>query len=199
MCGIYAYFNSSKSFYIPENCKRLMKRGPNDAVRIVEKYYSVAFYRLAIVGVKNGKQPFVVGDITLLCNGEIYNHLDLEEEHKIINESGSDCEVILHLYIKYGIEKTLSLIKGEFAFILIDKSKSLTYFARDPFGIKPLYLSYTLDDDQKVESLELASVPSALDWAFNVNHVYPGHLYTYDYINKVLSSNLCSVIKSNMQ
>ena len=58
--------------------------------------------------------------------------------------TGSDCEVIIHLYIKYGIEQTLIMLDGVFSFILYDNriSEDLNnrlYVARDPYGVRPLY------------------------------------------------------------
>jgi asparagine synthetase B (glutamine-hydrolysing) len=62
----------------------------------------------------------------------------------IIPNTGSDCEVIIHLYLKYGIEQALIMLDGVFSFILYDNriSNDLNnkiYIARDPLGIRPLY------------------------------------------------------------
>lgn len=77
------------------------------------------------------------------CNGEIYNYKELIEDHELRLNSLSDCEVILWLFVKYGIEKTVKLINGEFAFyiICIDKTKNEAklYLARDQCGIRPLF------------------------------------------------------------
>ena len=50
------------------------------------------------------------------CNGEIYNYKELIEDHELRLNSLSDCEVILWLFVKYGIDKTVKLLNGEFAF-----------------------------------------------------------------------------------
>ena len=67
---------------------------------------------------ESGNQPSRVNNIALVCNGEIYNYKELIETHHLNVVSGSDCEVIIHLYLKYGIEKTLTLLDGVFAFVL---------------------------------------------------------------------------------
>ncbi len=51
----------------------------------------------------------------------------------------SDCEVIIHLYLKYGIEQTLVMLDGEFAFVLYDRNQNKIFAARDPYGVRPLY------------------------------------------------------------
>jgi asparagine synthase (glutamine-hydrolysing) len=58
----------------------------------------------------------------------------------IKGETDSDCEVIIHLYIKYGIDQTLRMLDGVFAFILY--TSDVIYVARDPYGVRPLYHFY---------------------------------------------------------
>ena len=57
-------------------------------------------------------------------------------------KTGSDCEIIIHLYKKFGIEYTLNMLDGVFAFILLDKTANKIFVARDPYGIRPLFYSY---------------------------------------------------------
>ena len=84
-------------------------------------------------------QPICIDNTYLICNGEIYNHAQLCNELKINSETHSDCEVILHLYFRYGIEHTLTLLDGVFAFVLLDMNISKVFVARDPMGVRPLY------------------------------------------------------------
>ena len=141
MCGIYFCLKNTQSVEQTHKHQCLQNRGP-DAVSILEKddYYA-AFYRLAIVGVLDGMQPFVKDGVILLCNGEIYNHEKLERRYSLKNRSHSDCEVILHLYNKIGLEATVQAIEGEFAFVLYDSNTKLLHFARDRLGRKPLFYS----------------------------------------------------------
>ena len=84
---------------------------------------------------ESGNQPLVHPDdynLTLICNGEIYNWKTLADENNFHTKSSSDCEIILHMYKKYGIEKTVKSLDGVFAFVLIDKTNNKIYAARDP-------------------------------------------------------------------
>lgn len=72
-----------------------------------------------------GDQPFVHhrsdGSVVYcLCNGEIFNYKDIVESEDLTLKSGSDCEVILHLYLRGGMEYLLDRIRGEFAFVVYD-------------------------------------------------------------------------------
>ena len=77
-------------------------------------------------------------------NSEIYNFRELYNELNITPKTNSDCEVIIHLYKQYGIEYTLSLLDGVFAFILYDRRHTndvpVIHVARDPFGVRPFYI-----------------------------------------------------------
>ena len=79
--------------------------------------------------------------VYLVCNGEIYNHKSLIDILNIRPNSRSDCEVIIHLYKRYGMKQTLQMLDGVFAFVLIDTIEKKVYAARDTFGIRPLFAS----------------------------------------------------------
>ena len=90
-------------------------------------------------------QPIEFNGVILICNGEIYNYKSLYSILKVDPTTESDCEVIIHLYLKYGIKQTLEMLDGVFAFALYDKRNINTtnnlslYVARDALGIRPLY------------------------------------------------------------
>ena len=66
-----------------------------------------------INGIENGNQPMTLpGDdnVILLCNGEIYNYKQLGEQFGYSLTTGSDCEIILHLYKQFGCFKMVSLL-----------------------------------------------------------------------------------------
>lgn len=186
MCGIY--FNYHAGYTIKYRHEANRPRGP-DIEQIVESdNYLAAFYRLAIVGIAHGMQPFEFDDLIFMCNGEIYNHLELSAKYELPESSGSDCECIGHLYRKLGIEKTVSLLKGEWAFVLYDKKEQIIHFARDRLGRKPLFMSISYSDDMldaKPITLEVSSLYAGL-----TNHgiqVIPGYLYSYDVTNRNIS------------
>ena len=71
--------------------------------------------------------------IILICNGEIYNYKELEKHLNITMNSSSDCEIIVHFHQKYGIEQTLQILDGVFAFVLIDTKYKKCFICRDPY------------------------------------------------------------------
>jgi len=148
MCGIFALLNNYNISIddIKSQFLKGQKRGPEFS-KLDLSYLKMVlgFHRLAINGLnKESNQPLVFNDIVLICNGEIYNYKDLYKIMNIKPTTESDCEVIIHLYIKYGIEQTLNMLDGVFSFVLYD-NRILTnlsnklYVARDPYGVRPLY------------------------------------------------------------
>lgn len=173
MCGIYFCFGEYPRCLTKHEC--LKNRGPDACKEMIfknDEIYAV-FYRLAIVDVQSGMQPFLHNDILLLCNGEIYNYKNLVEEYKLPVKTNSDCECIMHLYNTVGINHTMKLLDGEFAFILYDFSKKMLYFARDKLGRKPLF--YSVDDTKKID---ICSLYKGLQ--FEQKHqVEPRQIYSY--------------------
>jgi asparagine synthase (glutamine-hydrolysing) len=128
-----------------EFCKG-MSRGPEfSKLSSIYLKMILGFHRLAINGLNSvSNQPLVIDDIVLICNGEIYNYIQLFKNMEIEPKTGSDCEVIIHLYLKYGIEQTLTMLDGEYSFILYDNRltpdlNNQVFVARDPYGVRPLY------------------------------------------------------------
>ena len=139
MCGIFIIRGTNACIsYIENEFNKSSSRGP-DASKFMEVTGNyIGFHRLAINGLEpSGMQPFVKNNRYLICNGEIYNHRDLYLMLNKTPKTGSDCEVILDLYEEFGIDYTCKILDGVFAFILVDGDK--VYFARDPFGVRPLY------------------------------------------------------------
>lgn len=145
MCGIFALLNYYSSFQheeITEEFKKGYKRGPEFSVISFRDSlnYVQGFHRLAINGLnEESNQPFNINGVTLICNGEIYNHKYLFELMDITPETQSDCEVIIYLYMKYGIDQTLRMLDGVYTFVLQDRNRM--YVARDPYGVRPLYMT----------------------------------------------------------
>jgi asparagine synthase (glutamine-hydrolysing) len=162
MCGIFACLLKNKQCnedkWITECHERaatLKPRGPEKYKYTTSKNVFMGFQRLSIVDLSDdGDQPFSDSSqsTTLICNGEIYNSKYLTEKYKLPVRSKSDCEVILHLYIKFGIRKTVECLDGDFAFVIYDKNRKELIAARDSFGVRPLFISV---DDSVVLSSEL--------------------------------------------
>tara|TARA_Y100000590_G_scaffold126359_1_gene144446 strand:- start:1675 stop:3378 length:1704 start_codon:yes stop_codon:yes gene_type:complete len=149
MCGIFALLNNInyKKCDIIKCFLQGTKRGPEhkDFINIDSINSFLGFHRLAINGYndENSQQPFFIDNIYLICNGEIYNHKKLLEILNITPNSKSDCEIIIHMYKKYGIEQTLQMLDGVFAFILIDLTNDFIFVARDTYGVRPLFINTT--------------------------------------------------------
>ncbi len=102
-----------------------------------------------------GNQPFTIETdeqiIIRTCNGEIYNHLQLEQEHHLTDKliSHSDCECIGHLYLKLWFLEAIRQLDGEFAIMLLatDKRNHIQhlYLARDSYGVRPLFIAKSDD------------------------------------------------------
>jgi len=118
----------------------LTHRGP-DGIRIEEQAgAALAHARLSIIDLEGGWQPLHAAGSTVVGNGEIYNYVELAEEHQLKGElaTGSDFEPFLHLYAREG-EAAFARLRGMYAMCLIG-ADGRSWLARDPFGIKPLYI-----------------------------------------------------------
>ncbi len=103
---------------------------------------AIGHRRLAVMGVSNGRQPLVSpdGNVVVACNGELYGYRQLQREldGDYAFQTGSDSEVLIPLYQRYGIAGMMPQLVGEFAFVLYDRRERTLYAVRDRFGIKPL-------------------------------------------------------------
>jgi asparagine synthase (glutamine-hydrolysing) len=151
MCGIggIAYLDrkiSPQSELLNSMGQTMNHRGPDDQGLYRGQGIGLCFQRLSIIDLTGGHQPLSneKGTIWLVCNGEIYNYLQLRQELKAMGHifrTDSDVEVIVHLYEEYGTA-CVNKIHGMFAFALWDQKRHQLMLARDRLGIKPLY--YTL-------------------------------------------------------
>ena len=141
----FAFFGD----YNPEEILGLKKERP-DALVFQEpssRTLALAHRRLSIIDLSNtAAQPMQSGDksITLLFNGEIYNHQEIRKElvekgHHFVTDH-SDTEVIIYAYKEWGIE-CIKRFRGMFAIALWDKANDTLWLVRDKIGVKPLYFS----------------------------------------------------------
>ena len=151
MCGIFALLNYVRHKDKNQVCAHIQKyfmkgnsRGPEKSTFQYHEKQDVflGFHRLAIngYGKATSEQPLSKADCLLICNGEIYNWKQLSEQIKVECTSGSDCEIIIHAYRKYGIKHTLQMLDGVFSFLLWDTKSNQIYIARDTFGVRPLFM-----------------------------------------------------------
>ena len=138
MCGIAGVLGGKGS--ARPLIESLAHRGP-DGLRVEDgPGWSVAHARLSIIDLEGGWQPLHAGGSTVIGNGEIYNYVELTADFGLKGElkTGSDFEPLLALYNREG-RSAFSRLRGMYAFCLIG-GDGRTWLARDPFGIKPLYL-----------------------------------------------------------
>jgi asparagine synthase (glutamine-hydrolysing) len=153
MCGIWGLLGDVYSKEQAESLlKNLSARGPEGARMIEDKNFQLGFTRLAINGLEpSGMQPMTntKKNLVWVCNGEIYNWKDLAKRHSI-DASGSDCSVLGPLFETLGTQtdaKTLfQSLDGVFAMIVIDVTAGIAFIARDPYGVRPLFVGYTLGE-----------------------------------------------------
>jgi asparagine synthase (glutamine-hydrolysing) len=141
--------NSDQGF-IKEQFEKGQNRGPEFSEILLheEDQFIQGFHRLAINGLTSlSNQPLNMWNCSLICNGEIYNYKKLYEIMNIEPATQSDCEVIIYLYRKYGIEHAIKMLDGVFAFVLYDYQYNMIYAARDPYGVRPLYYFTSKDDN----------------------------------------------------
>ena len=151
MCGFFAVYNAKEKIQssfksLNSAADRLKHRGPDKAGVYSSSNLFCKFFRLKILDLSDhAMQPMI--DINknylLIFNGEIYNFKDLNRSHlsdKKFNLS-SDTSTLFNMLIKYK-EKALNYIDGMFSFVFFDLKKKKIIFARDRFGIKPLYYNY---------------------------------------------------------
>lgn len=152
MCGIAGVVGplsrSTALLHVQRMTECLQHRGPDGHATWAAVDGGAAFghARLAIIDLTSGDQPMTsASGCVVSYNGEIYNYLELRDE--LGGEtfaSGSDTEVILRAYEKWG-ERCVEHLRGMFAFALWDPRQERLFVARDRFGIKPFY--YTVTDD----------------------------------------------------
>ena len=130
-------------------------RGPDGSGQHVVGGVALAHTRLSIIDLVTGDQPLFAGGAALVANGEIYNYRELREQNQLICATQSDCEPPLHLYRRDGLGFVDSL-RGMYAIALHDRATRRLVLARDPFGIKPLYITET------AHGIAFASEPQAL-------------------------------------
>ena len=153
MCGIAGYVSLKNAAVDRETIARMVTaikhRGPDAQTVHLDGPVGFGHARLSIIDLAGGQQPLFNEDrsISVICNGEIYNYRELRERllqrgHRF--QTGSDCEVIAHLWEEHG-SRLVDELRGMFAFVLYDRRQNIVFGARDRFGQKPLYY-YHSDD-----------------------------------------------------
>jgi len=175
MCGIQLFLTKLKDVEIRQLFLKLFEkikvRGPEYS-ELIEKSIGnynlkLGFQRLKINDVSDkGNQPFILDNekmfLSVIINGEIYNHTQLEKDNKISINSTSDCEIVFHLVNKYlqnnlPISQLFNKLDGVFAGCIyyLDKKSNISQIItfRDIYGVRPMY--YAEDENSFGISSEL--------------------------------------------
>jgi asparagine synthase (glutamine-hydrolysing) len=148
MCGICGYLDMSgvrtdDRDVLLGMTETIVHRGPDSSGYYMKENVGLGFRRLSLIDLEGGHQPLYNEDnsIVLLCNGEIYNYLELRQ-HLVKKghafRTNCDVEVLPHLYEEYGLD-FFDKLNGQFAFALYDEKEQRLILARDHFGICPLF------------------------------------------------------------
>ncbi|MBO0866277.1 MAG: asparagine synthetase B, partial [Mycobacterium sp.] len=125
-------------------------RGPDEPGTWADENVVLGFNRLSIIDIAHSHQPLRWGPpdapdrYMLVFNGEIYNYLELRAElaadYGVTFTTDGDGEAIIAAYHHWGVD-ALPRLRGMFAFALWDTLTHELFCARDPFGIKPLFMA----------------------------------------------------------
>lgn len=227
MCGISGFLNrKGKKEYCTDEITAMVElqthRGPDDYGLLgvnfsEERTYDLTkntryeasmdamfgFDRLSILDLSmNGHQPMKSpdGKVIVLFNGEIYNAFDYRRELELDGvrfHSTSDTEILLHLYLKYGIERLPEKLNGMFGICICDLRKHMMYLLRDRVGIKPLY--YTVTEERFAFASELKSFLGLNDFKRELDtNAFSENLTFFKPLNNILFKNVEQVEPGQM-
>ena len=157
------------------------------------------FNRLSILDLTpNGHQPMISPNekVILMMNGEIYNAFDFKpdlEQKGYTFKSTCDTEIVLYLYLEYGMEQMISLLNGMFAIAIYDLELDTLFLARDRFGIKPLYLLQ--EEGRLAFASEMKSFKALPDFKFEPDYTKLDEFLLFrNVINDTLFKNISNCI-----
>ncbi|MEO0478796.1 MAG: asparagine synthase (glutamine-hydrolyzing) [Planctomycetota bacterium] len=150
MCGIAGLIRCGDVDTVQRMTRLMAHRGPDDSGHWSSGDVVLGHRRLSILDpTPQGHQPMSGpdGEVVIVFNGEIYNHLRLREElakkgHRF--RTGTDTETLLACWRQWGVGM-LSKLDGIFAFGLWDDRNGTLLLARDATGVKPLFYRTTPD------------------------------------------------------
>ncbi len=191
MCGIHGII--SQELTRPELRERLRRmgevqrhRGPDDMAVDVHKTptarVGLGFVRLSILDLETGMQPIQhpVDECSIICNGQIYNYIELREELKDEQfRTQGDMEVGLNAYRRFGID-FLNRLNGMYAGAIYDPREKKLLLFRDRFGIKPLY--YAQFGERFVFASEIKPLLADSDIAPELNRERLATYFSYRYV-----------------
>jgi asparagine synthase (glutamine-hydrolysing) len=185
MCGIVGIVEADSRpvdrATLAAMCRTMVHRGPDDSGVYVDGSVGLAMQRLAIIDLSGGAQPMgnegcprAAGAVSIVYNGEVYNHAELRRELEALGhrfQTRSDTEAVLHAYEEWG-ERSVENLIGMFGFAIWDHAKRELFLARDRLGIKPIY--YLWKDGRLIFASEIKAIleDPAVERAVDAQAVY---------------------------
>ena len=162
ICGLYNMQNKTKvdPGLVDRMLEKIKHRGPDGQNKFFRDNVCLGFNRLSFIDLTGGMQPIENEDSTvvMVCNGEIFNFRELKEEliaKGHVFRTGTDTEVVVHLYEEYG-EEFPKKLNGQFAAAVYDDTKDQLLLVRDYAGVSPLF--YTMIDGRMVFASEVKAI-----------------------------------------
>lgn len=192
MCGLFGYIGKEKSLpQLVPYFERIQHRGPDySEIRAVSPEVTLGFHRLAINGLNpQSNQPMYLEGCWLAANAEVYNFRELAERYHIELQTDSDCEIIIHLYRRLGLEGMVQELDAEFAFLLYDERTATLFAARDHLGVRGFYIGRATDSNDlgfasEAKALtfldEIQQFPTGCWWASDAPNSFRRH-YKHQY------------------
>jgi len=176
MCSIMGYLGKRIPLdLLVDGFYKTISRGPDLSRMLSVGDGYLMFHRLTIMGLeKSGMQPFERNGDAVVCNGELYGFRKMRDElfSGYDFKSGSDCELLLPLFQRYGTDM-FQMLDAEYALILYDHKTDSLIAARDPIGIRPLFYGYD-EDGQIMFSSEAKNLAGLTE---TINPFPPGHYW----------------------
>jgi asparagine synthase (glutamine-hydrolysing) len=151
MCGIAGIVNRRVGMDPPTRdalalmAGALQHRGPDEFGIYRDHVAGLSHARLSIIDLATGQQPLSNerGTLWISFNGEIFNYVELRDQLEVRGHrfrTRSDTEVIVHAYEEWG-DEAFRKFNGQWAVALWDSERQALVLARDPFGVRPLYVT----------------------------------------------------------
>ncbi|HSU27289.1 MAG TPA: asparagine synthase (glutamine-hydrolyzing) [Chitinophagaceae bacterium] len=196
MCGLAGAINFRLD--IPKLTADLYHRGPDEQTTLEEGNLQLHHHRLAILDIAGGHQPMHLDHLTVMLNGQVYNHNDIRKKYGFSCHTKSDTETILHAYHKLG-PACLSEFDGMFIIVVFDRRKNELFIARDRAGKKPVY--FYNQGDQFIFASELNAIRNQLSLEIDEDHlkqyIRMGYFYRsstpYKYISELAAGSYAMV------
>jgi len=168
MCGFSGFTNPTSERKAESILKKMMvpiqHRGPDAESIFINNKIALGHYRLSIIDIDGGQQPCIdnKNNNYLVFNGEIYGykkHAKILKKYGINLKNESDTEVLFKSLTHLGVEKTLEMIDGMYAFVFYEGKNDTLWLVRDPMGEKPLY--YTSFENNIYFSSEASGIAAS--------------------------------------